>query len=115
METLGLIVHFLLSAALCMTFWNLLGKVSKQTRTLQAISFISLSIGFVFLTLLSILMVNWLSGSSTGGFEGLGLPVLTFAESLLVTPIMVVVGAGRLIWLNKNTDACQVLQPTDHH
>lgn len=108
MDALGLATHFMLNAALCIAFWTMLARIAKDTRTSQVISFISLSVGFVFLTAVSVIAVNVIFGPSRGSLENMTLVVLSTLGSVVVTPIMLVVGLVRLAWLVKaGADATQ--------
>ena len=95
---------------LCVTFWFLIPKIAKDRQTPQAVSYISLSCGFVLLTFLSVHVVNLVFGSSSGGFHDMGLVIFSVMGTFILSPLMVTVGAIRLVGLNrKNRTASRAL------
>jgi hypothetical protein len=101
MESLGSLLYFIWNTTLCVTFWCLIPKIAKDRQTPQVVSYVSLSCGFVLLTLLSVHVVNLVFGSTSGGFEHMGLAIFSVMGTFLLSPLMVTAGAIRLVGQNR--------------
>jgi len=104
-EIPGLLIILAWNVALCVTFWNVIGKIAHGTPTSRTKSFLMLSCAFVLLNILSIFLADDIFGSSHGKFNlDTGAILLIFVGTFLLSPIMIVVGVVRMSSIKAKRD-----------